>query len=308
LVLQRMKIPYLEHFGLIDEPYSTSPNPRYLYISPTHNEALEKTRWTIAAKRGLAIVFGIVGTGKTTLARELAMRMEDEPEIEYVFITNPSFPTPNQLLRAIIQEFGVPETSKSYLNLLNIFKNYLTDQAVRHGKTTVLIIDEAQTLKPPLLELLRQLMNYESNDQKFLQVVLFAQEEFRGRLQHPRYRNLVNRTAMSASLDALSPGETTAMLRHRWLVAGGKEFPFTEEALQRVYHYSNGVPRTQVILADNALLAAFLAGERQIDVELIDSVVADRGLSDTQPAPLPPTTNGNQAEKKPKTVRVRRRV
>jgi len=303
-----MKIPYLEHFSLMDEPYSTSPNPRYLYISPTHNEALEKTRWTIAAKRGLAIVFGIVGTGKTTLARELAMRMEDEPEIEYVFITNPSFPTPNQLLRAIIQEFGVPETSKSYLNLLNIFKNYLTDQAVRHGKTTVLIIDEAQTLKPPLLELLRQLMNYESNDQKFLQVVLFAQEEFRGRLQHPRYRNLVNRTAMSASLDALSPGETTAMLRHRWLVAGGKEFPFTEEALQRVYHYSNGVPRTQVILADNALLAAFLAGEKQIDVELIDSVVADRGLPDTQPAPLPPSTNGKQAEKKPKTVRVRRRV
>src|SRR5881398_1628234 len=90
-----MKIPYLDHFGLIDEPFSTSPNPRYLYISPTHNLALEKTRWTIAARRGLAICFGAVGTGKTTIARELAARLEDDPTVSYVSITNPSFPTAN---------------------------------------------------------------------------------------------------------------------------------------------------------------------------------------------------------------------
>src|SRR5712691_2133115 len=128
-----MKNPYLEHFGLVEEPYSTSPNPRYLYISPTHNLALEKTKWTIAAKRGLALCFGPVGTGKTTLARELAGRLEDDPSVSYVFITNPNFPTPNQLLRAIIQEFEVGQTSKSYLDLLNIFKNYVTDQNVNHG-------------------------------------------------------------------------------------------------------------------------------------------------------------------------------
>lgn len=282
-----MKIPYVEHFGLIEEPYSTSPNPRFLYISPTHNLALEKTKWTIAAKKGLALCFGQVGTGKTTLARELAQRIEDDPEISYVFITNPSFPTPNQLLRAIIQEFEVPQTSKNYLDLLNIFKNFLYDQAITHGKTLVLIIDEAQTLKPPLLELLRQLMNYESNDQKFLQVVLFAQEEFRARLAHPRFRNLVNRTAMSSSLDTLSPSETSAMLRHRWLVAGGKDFPFTEAAIDQLYTYSQGIPRTQVILADNALLGAFITGEATIDAPLIDQVVQDRGLPDTEPEAPP---------------------
>jgi general secretion pathway protein A len=295
-----MKIPYLDHFGLLDEPYSTSPNPRYLYISPTHNLALEKTKWTISAKRGLAFVFGPVGTGKTTLARELAMRMEDEPDVGYVFVTNPNFPTPNQLLRAIIQEFQVPQTSKNYLDLLNIFKNFLTVQATQHGKTLVLIIDEAQTLKPPLLELLRQLMNYESNDQKFLQVVLFAQEEFRGKLQHPRYRNLVNRAAMSSTLDNLAPAETAAMLKHRWVVAGGKEFPFTEAAVERIYHHSNGIPRTQVILADNALLAGYLVGQHSVDAELIDGVVADRGLPDT--APEPPRRVGGA------TRRVRRAV
>ena len=289
-----MKIPYLEHFGLLDEPYSTSPNPRYLYISPTHNLALEKIKWTIAARRGLAICFGAVGTGKTTIARELAARLEDDPSVSYVSITNPNFPTANQLLRAIIQEYEVGQTSKNYLELLNIFKNFLADRAITHKKTLVLLIDEAQTLKPPLLEMLRQLMNYESNDQKFLQVVLFAQEEFRARLQHPRYRNLVNRTAMSSSIEALSLSETEAMLKHRWLIAGGKDnFPFATDAIEQIFTYSKGIPRTQIILADNALLAAYLMQQRTINTDLIHQIVKDRGLPDAQPEPEPQTIKRN---------------
>jgi general secretion pathway protein A len=301
LAFTSMKIPYLDYFGLIDEPYSTSPNPRYLYISPTHNIALEKTKYIIGAKRGLALCFGPVGTGKTTLARELALRMEDEPELQFVFITNPNFPTANQLLRAIVQEFDVGQTSKNYLELLNIFKTFVTTQSLQHGKTLVLLIDEAQTLKAPLLELIRQLMNYESNDQKFIQVVLFAQEEFRARLQHPRFRNLVNRTAMSSSLDALSRAETAAMLRHRWLIAGGKDFPFADEAVAEMYTYSQGIPRTQVILADNALLAAFLKGESLVGPELIRQVVADRGLPDTEPSK--PATPGARSTRLNGTTR-----
>jgi general secretion pathway protein A len=181
----------------------------------------------------------------------------------------------------------VPQTSRNYLELLNIFKAFLQEQAVKQGKTLVLLIDEAQTLKAPLLELLRQLMNYEANDQKFLQMVLFAQEEFRVRLHQPRYRNLVNRAAMASTLDALSPSDTEAMLRYRWTAAGGKDFPFTPEAIELLYRYSQGIPRTQVILADNALLGAFVSGTDSISGEMIEQVVADRGLPDTEPEPRP---------------------
>src|SRR5215217_3443768 len=298
-----MQLPYLEHFKLIEEPYSTSPNPKYLYISPTHNLALDKIKYTVGAKRGLAFCFGSAGTGKTTIARDFAQRLEDETDVSYVFLTNPNFPTANQLLRGIMQEFGVPESSNNYLVLMNIFKNFVVDQSITHGKTLVLLIDEAQTLKAPLLELLRQLMNYESNDQKFLQVVLFAQVEFRARLHQPRFRNLVNRAAMSSTLDNLSYAETAAMLRHRWLIAGGKNFPFTDAAVEQIYSYSQGIPRTQVIIADNALLAAFVSGQNTIGAEIIHSVVKDRGLPDTQVPPTPQVIKRHRAASNISSVR-----
>src|SRR5260370_38708409 len=137
--------------------------------------------------------------------------------------------------------------------------------------------------------MLRKLMTYESNDQNFLKVVLFAQEEFRMRLQHHRYQNLVNRTAMSSSIEALSLSETEAMLKHRWLIAGGKDtyFPFTHDAIEQLFTYSKGIPRTQIILADNALFAAYLMQQNTIEANLIHQIVKDRGLPDTQPEPEP---------------------
>lgn len=277
-----MPQPYISHFGLKEDPFKATPNPRYLYVSPTHSLAIDKTVWTVTAKQGLAVCFGAAGTGKSTLARELASRLDDEHDVAYVFITNPNYPTPNQLLRAIIQEFGVPQSSNNYLNLLNIFKNYVYDQAITHKKTLVLILDEAHTLTPPLLEMLRQLMNYESNDDKFIQIVLFAQEELRRRLHHPRFENFLSRIVMSSTLDTLSFADSEAMLRHRWTVAGGTEFPFAEDAIQRLYFYSKGVPRKLVVLSNNALLAAAIQQIKTIDAELIDAVVDSRGLPDMQ--------------------------
>jgi general secretion pathway protein A len=259
---------------------------------------MQKIRYVVAARKGLAVCFGRTGMGKTTLARLLYQTFLDDG-FRAVFLTNPSFPTPNQLLRAIIQEFQVTRTARSFLDLLNIFKAFLYQQASERRQTLVLLIDEAQTLRFPLLELLRQIVNYESNDQKFLQVVLFAQEEFRTTLH--RAHNLENRIVMSSTLENLSLGDTQQMLRFRWQVAGGGQFPFTDDAVEAIYEATQGVPRSEIIVADNALLAAALRKSSTIGPDLICQVVRDRGLDDMVSKGTIPDQDAGQASRKDNT-------
>ncbi|MGI0034920.1 MAG: ExeA family protein [Nitrososphaera sp.] len=179
-----MVVSYLSYFKLKEEPFNTTANPRFFFLSPIHSIALGKTEFTVDAKKGLAIVFGDTGYGKSTLARLLHGKFIDNGYIS-VLLTNPNYPTTNSLLRTIIQEFQLPKTSKAFKENLDIFKGYLYEQAIQNKKTIVLIIDESQTLRIPLLELLRQIINYETNDMKLLQLVLFSQEQLRTKLAHP---------------------------------------------------------------------------------------------------------------------------
>src|SRR5207249_11452225 len=133
----------------------------------------------------------------------------------------PNYPTPNSLLRTIAQEFGTPKTEKSFKGMLDIFKAFLLDQALEQGKTVVLIIDEAQTMGFPQLELLRQLINVETNQMKLLQVVLFAQDELRTKLAHARARNLRSRIVLASTLERLTPAQMADTLEFRWNVASG---------------------------------------------------------------------------------------
>src|SRR4051794_9724211 len=176
-----MDVPYLKFYGLKEEPFSTVPSPRYVFLTNVHSTALEKTSYVVAAKKGLAAVFGDTGTGKSSLARLLHQKFLDAGFLS-TLLTNPSYPTPNSLLRTIAQELGAERTSKSFKGMMDIFKEHVWQKAVVEDRTVVLIIDEAQTLKPPLLELLRQLINYETNETKLVQLVLCAQDELRNTL------------------------------------------------------------------------------------------------------------------------------
>ena len=271
-----MELPYLAYFHLKEEPFSTVPSPRYFFLTTAHGTALEKTAYVVGAKKGLAAVFGDTGTGKSSLARLLYQKFLDSGFL-VTLLTNPSYPTPNSFLRTIAQEFGTERTDKSFKGMLDIFKAWLFTQAVDQGKTVVLIIDEAQTLRPSLIELLRQLINYETNDMKLLQLVLFAQEELRNTLARPAPRNFKSRIVLASTLEHLSVDDLRAMLKFRWEVAsGGAQHPFTEDAIGAIFQHSGGMPREANILADNALLATFYQGGRVIDAEVVNAVAADR--------------------------------
>jgi len=247
----------------------------FFYASPLHHLDLQKDPLCCLSQKGLCVVFGDTGARKTTLARLLYQRFIDDGFIT-ALITNPAYPTPLQLLRTIMQEFEYPKFGRSYKATLDRLKQFVYEQAITNDKTLVLIVDEAQTLKLGLLEFLRQLLNYETNEQKLLQLVLFTQNELRTKLR--RARNLNNRIALKASLENLSLDDSREMLEFRWTVAGGRDFPFTPDGLEAIYDYSAGVPRTQIILADNCLLAAFLKKKKQIDQNLVSQVTKDQEI------------------------------
>jgi general secretion pathway protein A len=271
-----MVVPYLPYFKLKEEPFNTTANPRFFFLSPVHSIALGKTEFTVDAKKGMTIVFGDTGMGKSTLARLLHQKFLDKGYTS-VLLTNPNYPTTNSLLRTIIQEFQIPKTAKSYKDNLDILKRFLYTESVENEKNIVLIIDEAQTLRLPLLELLRQLINFETNDQKLLQLVLFPQEEFRNKLTHPLARNFRSRISMASTIDKLGIDEIMEMIDFRWRVASGNAtHPFTPEALHSLYLHSDGIPREACIIADNSLLLAFLQKKPVIDKDVVEIAAKDR--------------------------------
>ena len=271
-----MDLPYLSFYNLTEEPFATVPSPRYFFLSPTHSTALEKTSFVVGARKGLTTVFGDTGMGKSSLARLLHEKFEHSGFLP-ALITNPNYPTPMALLRTIMQEFGIKHTHRSYKGMIDIFKDFLAFHALQNNKTVVLIIDEAQSLTPQLLDVLRQLLNYETNEIKLLQLVLFAQDELRDTLSRPKLRNFRSRVVLASTLEPLTLEETREMVAFRWSVASGKtKHPFSDEAVKVIFEESAGMPREACILADNALLIGFYQKQAVIPPETIKAIAKDR--------------------------------
>ena len=268
-------IDYKAFFGLIEEPFNTVASPRFFFLSPIHAIALNKSVYTVDSRKGVSVVWGDIGTGKSTLARIMHEKFLHKGYIS-ILLTNPGYISQNALIRTVNEGFKVP-TAKSYKDNLDRLKAFLLKEGETNNKTIVLILDEAQELTLPLLETLRQILNFES-DKKLLQVVLFPQEEFRTKLHDYRTRNFRRRIAYASTLDRMDSETMSQMIEFRWTVASGNKskHPFTHGALQKIFEHSAGLPSEACILADNALLLAFLHQQSQVTPDFVTSAIADR--------------------------------
>src|SRR5438876_10797041 len=254
---------YAPYFGLKHEPFSIAPDPRYLFMSERHREALAHLLYGVNGGGGFVLLSDENGSGKTTDCRCFLEQIPRRCNVAYIF--NPKL-TVNELLKSVCDEFGIPyqhqgpgvATVKDYIDPLNEF--LLKTHAV--GQNNVLIIDEAQNLSAEVLEQLRLLTNLETNERKLLQIILIGQPELREMLARPELEQLGQRVIARYHLDALTRAETGQYVRHRMEVAGlERPFPFDRKAMRRIHRLSRGVPRRINLLCDRALLGAYASGK-----------------------------------------------
>jgi len=259
--------------GLAEAPFSLSPDPRFFFLSGQHKTALAKITYTTEQRQGLSVVYGDVGVGKTTIARRIYQIYNDNNDYEASYLPMPIFPSEFQLLKAICSEFGLsPKRSKyAQIELLNA---HLID-IWRQGQNALLIIDEAQALVGQQFELIRQLLNFESNTQKLIQIIMIGQNELRNKLRLKK--PLRSRIATRSTIEPLDLRDTRDMINFRVMVAGRTDPLFTDDAIQVIYDYSRGMPRDICSLGLNVLPLALLNHEDIIDADLVQQALDELG-------------------------------
>jgi len=265
---------YTSFFGLNEKPFAITPDPRYLYLSERHAEALAHLLYGINEAGGFVQLTGEVGTGKTTVVRSLLAQVPKNAEI--ALILNPRMTAPEFLL-TICEEvgIGVPDSAaESRKDLVDILNQYLL-RAHAGGRRVVVVVDEAQNLAPEVLEQVRLLTNLETNTQKLLQIILIGQPELRELLGSFELRQLAQRVTGRYHLNPLSNEETAAYVRHRLRVAGATSDVFSGPALHEVYRLSGGVPRVINIICDRALLGAYSMDRHRVTSNLVRNAATE---------------------------------
>lgn len=252
-------------------PFSVSPNPAALYLTPSLRSALHKVRYTVDNRQGLTCLLGDAGMGKSSLMRLLHLEYEGrEEEVTVAFLTDPDFHTPNAFVRSICQAFDVP-MRRSLQAQKNQFKEFIMEQA-ESGKNVVLLLDESQGMDSEVMEILRSFLNFESNTAKLLQVVMAGQLELRERLKMRRNKALKSRIVMYSLLSPLTPVEAKGMLQHRCQLAE-ITLPFTDETIDLIYGAAGGIPRDILRICGYAYEIAQVTGEKKVSQELAEQSI-----------------------------------
>jgi general secretion pathway protein A len=252
-------------------PFSVSPNPAALYITPSLRSALHKVRYTVDNRQGLTCVLGDAGMGKSSLMRLLHLEYESrEEDVTVAFLTDPDFHTPNAFVRSICQGFDVP-MRRSLQAQKTEFKDFILAQASQ-GKNVVLLLDESQGMNSEVMEVLRSFLNFESNTAKLLQIVMAGQIELRERLKLPRNKALRSRIVMYSLLSALTLAEAKSMLEHRCALSE-IPIPFPDDVIDLIYSATGGVPRDILRICGYAYETARIAGEKTVSRELAEASI-----------------------------------
>jgi general secretion pathway protein A len=258
---------YLQHFSLTERPFSITPDPRFLYMSARHREALAHLLYGLGEGGGFVQLTGEVGTGKTTICRCLLEQVPDN--VDVALVLNPKV-TSTELIATVCDELGIeyPEENTSIKSLTDVLNRYLLDAYAR-GRRTVLIIDEAQNLSADVLEQVRLLTNLETSTQKLLQIILIGQPELRTLLARDDMRQLSQRVTARYHLDPISREEVSAYIRHRLQVCGTTQAVFSKRAVDKIQQLSGGVPRLINVLCDRSMLGAFVEGKSQVEPKVV---------------------------------------
>jgi len=264
---------YLEHFGLTSQPFTIAPNPRFVYLSPQHREALAHLLYGVQVGGGFVVMTGEVGTGKTTLCRCLMEQLPEDVDIALIF--NPRL-SARELLASICDELRIaqPGPLASIRVLIDRLNHHLLEAHAR-GRRTVVLIDEAQNLKRDVLEQVRLLTNLETNESKLLQIMLVGQPELRDVLKEERMRQLAQRITARFHLEPLSFDNTRHYVQHRLSVSGARAPIFSSAAIARVHCYSKGIPRLINLICDRALLGAYSQGRIDVSPAIVNKAARE---------------------------------
>jgi general secretion pathway protein A len=274
---------YEGFFGLRERPFDLTPNPRYLVLTTAHREALSNLEYGIASRKGITLLIGEAGCGKTTIIRAA---LERQPErVHCVYLHNPAL-TRDEFIEMLAARFELSERARSSKTVLLLELEAMLRQRYEDGQTTVLVVDEAQSLSLELLEEIRLLANIETTEGKLLSVVMAGQPELAARLNDLALRQLKQRVALRCELRPLTQIETASYIVGRIVAAGGTGAQvFTREAVTLIHERSKGIPRTISVIADNALLTAFATSQRPATSQIVLDVCRDFDIAADAVAP-----------------------